>query len=150
MKISVVSPADISAELADYLSATQDTSHLLEAWAVRHHVLPLMGDIMGCWALTTSAELVFFSWDQPEQLDIVEGLAHEKALLNAALAHGSRRYPRLSAMLPSRPQDAVTCTTCDGSGKIPNVPENVVCLCAGLGWLPASAVQPLSRKLGPA
>lgn len=52
-----------------------------------------------------------------------------------ALLMGTRRYPELLELLPTRPADAVECLRCTGTGRFF---PNVYChLCGGLGWVPA-------------
>src|SRR2546425_12239620 len=92
----------------------QSTSR--SAVAARHHVLPLMDDFMGCWALTMSGELAFVPHEEPEVLDLVRDHPTETIGTHVALAEGSRRYPALASIRPRRPSDAIPCTTCDGSG----------------------------------
>lgn len=138
MRVTSVSSEAVREELEMYLQLPSETPDGAIDWTRHHRVLPLMGDFVGCWGLTSAAQLVFYSWDDPERLDEVDGSAQELPLINAALVEGSRRYPRLAALRPPRPPDAVPCTSCDGSGRIPNTPSNVQCLCAGLGWLPSA------------
>jgi len=104
--------------------------------AVRHHVLPLMDDFMGCWALTMSGELAFVLHEEPDAIELVRDHAVEAIGTNVALAQGSRRYAALASIRPRRPSDATPCTSCDGSGHIPDTPDNIICACGGLGWLP--------------
>ena len=112
----------------------QSTSR--SAVAARHHVLPLMDDFMGCWALTMAGELAFVPHEEPGRLELVRDHPVEAIGIHVALAQGSRRYPELVSIGPQRPPDAIPCTTCDGSGRIPGIPENILCSCGGLGWLP--------------
>ena len=104
--------------------------------AARHHVLPLMDDFMGCWALTMSGELAFVPHEDPDVLDLVRDHPTEAIGTHVALAQGSRRYPALVSIRPRRPSDAIPCTNCDGSGHIRGTPDNIICMCGGLGWLP--------------
>jgi hypothetical protein len=49
-----------------------------------------------------------------------------------AYVQAARRFPRLSGLLPSRPEGAPTCESCSGTGKV----HGVDCgRCAGLGWV---------------
>jgi len=53
-----------------------------------------------------------------------------------ALVLGSKKFPRLKALLPPRPSTAASCGRCKGSGEI----QGVQCWeCAGLGWVPEEA-----------
>jgi hypothetical protein len=109
--------------------------------AGRHGALPLMTDFMGCWALTMSGQLAFIPHDAPEGLELVTDRPHpaEATGIRVALAVGSRRYPALASIQPVRPADAVACAACDGTGRLPGWPENLLCACGGLGWLPRDA-----------
>jgi hypothetical protein len=131
--------ADLEAELARYLAAGPSEPSGAYTAAVEHRVLPLFNDFMGCWALDMSGHLVFCAWEEPEPVTPVADRPVDAIGIHVALALGSTRYPALAGIRPARPTDAVSCRTCDGSGRIPNVPENVVCACGGLGWLPPSA-----------
>jgi hypothetical protein len=131
--------AILEAELATYLAAGPSAPSEAHAVATRHRLLPLFNDFMGCWALDMDGQLVFCAWEEPETVALVSDRPVDAIGIHVALALGSTRYPALTAIRPARPADAVPCTTCDGSGRIPSVPENVVCACGGLGWLPPSA-----------
>ena len=133
-------PRDVlEAELARYLASASKEPPAAYAGSERHRVLPLFNDFMGCWALDMSGRLVFFTWDAPEELEPVSERPVDAVGANAALALGSVRFPALAAIRPVRPADALPCTTCDGTGRLVDVPENVVCACGGLGWLPPSS-----------
>lgn len=133
-----VAPELIGAEIAKYLARPPMAPAGSAEGAARHHVLPLFEDFMGCWALTARGQVAYFAWDAPEKLALVSGDPVERAGTHVALAMGSLRYPALASICPERTADAVTCTSCDGSGRIPDAPEGVICACAGLGWLPPS------------
>ena len=59
-----------------------------------------------------------------------------------ALFQGLRRFPELLSLLPARPEDAVTCSGCEGTGilpinfEVPALRGSVVCRCGGAGWVP--------------
>ena len=62
----------------------------------------------------------------------------------ACLKLGSRTLPQLAELLPSRPSDAPSCETCDGSGWLfqevfrNQAVDGMLCHeCCGLGWLGA-------------
>ena len=134
-----VSRDALEAELASYLASGSKEPPAAYTGAERHRVLPLVNDFMGCWALDMNGRLVFFAWEAPEQVEPVSEDPADAVGANAALAVGSVRFPALAAIRPVRPADAVRCTTCDGTGRLVDVPENVVCACGGLGWLPPSS-----------
>jgi hypothetical protein len=134
-----VSREALEAELARYLATDSREEPDAHAGALRHRVLPLFSDFMGCWAVDMAGQLVFFSWDAPEEIKPVSDHPVHAAGTHAALGYGSARFPALKMIRPVRPADAVPCTSCDGTGRMPEVPENIVCACGGLGWLPPSS-----------
>lgn len=134
-------PVAITAELSRYVrdriaafaEEAFDPACVRSVEAVaRHGALPVLFDWTATIALTPEGGLVMWS-DEGE----FEGLrpVEEPAWIRAALANAARRYPPLAALLPPRPAGAPDCPHCDGSGRIAGVPGNVVCPCAGLGWL---------------
>jgi hypothetical protein len=139
MTVVMVSSDVLDAELRRYLASSEASGSDEHRAAAEHGLLPLFSDFVGCWALSLAGELVFVPWDEPHRVEIVSGHSVNAVGTNAALAQGSMRYPALASIRPVRPADAVPCTACDGSGRLPNAPENLLCACAGLGWLPASA-----------
>ena len=134
-----VSREVLETELARYLASGSAEHPDAHAGAKQHHVLPLFNDFVGCWALDMAGRLVFFPWEAPEELEPVSDRPVDAIGANAALALGSVRFPALATIRPVRPTDAVPCTSCDGTGRLAGVPENVVCSCGGLGWLPPSS-----------
>jgi hypothetical protein len=134
-----VSREVLEAELKAYLARASADDPKEYAGVRRHRVLPLFTDFMGCWALDMDGQLVFFHWDAPEDLKPVSDHPVDAAGAHAALGYGSVRFSVLAMIRPVRPADAVACTSCDGTGRLPGVPENVVCACGGLGWLPPSS-----------
>ena len=134
-----VSREVLEAELASYLAQGSSEDPEAQAGARRHRVLPLFNDLVGCWALDMSGRLVFFPWEAPEELEPVSDLPVDAIGANAALALGSVRFPALATIRPVRPADAVQCTSCDGTGRLTGVPDNIVCACGRLGWLPPSS-----------
>lgn len=53
-------------------------------------------------------------------------------LRRMALKHASMACDALGAALPPRPDDAVTCDVCTGTGRIR---EPFICKCGGYGWV---------------
>jgi hypothetical protein len=74
-------------------------------------------------------------WDPPHTPEIVR----EPHMRRIALVGGAEHYPDLATLRPERPTNAVTCSSCGGSGRLiiggRPAPENVRCFCGGLGWL---------------
>jgi hypothetical protein len=134
-----VSREVLETELGRYLAAGSSDHPKAHAGAARHRVLPLFNDFVGCWALDMSGRLVFFPWEAPEELDLVSDNPVDAIGTNVALAVGSARFPALAMIRPVRSADAVPCTSCDGTGRLVGAPDNVICACGGLGWLPPSS-----------
>jgi hypothetical protein len=125
--------------LEDYLTHPDEGAGELLRFARLHHVLPLWTDWVGCIALRPTGHLVFFAWDDPERLESLGAAGdhdHDRRMVHAARAEGSRRFPSISALAPARDTSARVCPSCGGSGKVASVPENIVCECGGLGWVP--------------
>jgi hypothetical protein len=141
MTTVLVSQAAVQAEISRYIAGPHDDDPPAAlAGAELHNVLPLLNDFMGCWALTTAGRLVFFAWDAPDQLEPVSDRPVDRLGTHAAFAIGSRRYPALAGLAPKRTSGDPACESCDGSGQIPGAPDNMVCACGGLGWLPRSVL----------
>lgn len=101
--------------------------------AAELQVLPLVPDMGGCYAIRSNGEVVSFSWDAPSDVRAEE----DPRIRNMAIFQGSRKYPILQSLVPHKPADALECPHCRGTGKLPEpMPENVICYCGGLGWLP--------------
>jgi len=123
--------------LEDYLAHPQEGGGELLRFARLHHVLPLWTDWVGCIALRPTGQLVFFAWDEPERVEPVGAAGdHDRRMVHAARAEGGRRFPRISGLAPVRDASSRVCPSCGGSGKLGSVPDNVVCECGGLGWVP--------------
>jgi hypothetical protein len=64
------------------------------------------------------------------------GGEHDRRMVHAARAEGGRRFPTISGLAPVRDASARVCASCGGSGKLASVPEDIVCECGGVGWVP--------------
>lgn len=109
------------------------------------NVLPLTSDAGGFYAITTAGTVVEVLWDDGFAQEVTDARA-----LNIALFQGAKRYPELASLLPNRPADAATCTSCGGTGEPRDVPPHlhnaVVCYCGGAGWLPPGVSQLTSAE----
>lgn len=129
----------IRARIAELLAGDCSDSPLTRAQIERFDVLPLAADMGGCVAIRPDGTLVSHAWDTDDVYEETREL-----LRVAALVQGARRYPELAPLVPVRTADAITCPHCDGTG-VPNevramgddAPNNIVCRCAGLGWIKA-------------
>jgi len=103
----------------------------------QHSAIPLLADIRGAILLRPDGVFLQLGWDQDSQ-------QHPKELAElpstAALVAGAERYSWLQSLLPRRPPDARSCTTCEGAGRISVVGAGggVFCeSCGALGWIAA-------------
>ena len=127
----------VEVALEDYVTHPDEGAGELLRFARLHHVLPLWTDGVGCLALRPTGQLVFFAWDDPEKLEPVGAAGdHDRRIVHAARAAGSKRFPLISGLAPVRDASARACPSCGGPGKLLSAPENVVCECGGLGWVP--------------
>jgi hypothetical protein len=103
--------------------------------AARLRVLPLAFDATAFFALRRDGAVVSVDyedgavqvWDDVRTRDVM-------------IAQGARVYPELKTMLPERTTASQVCRGCEGTGRPRHegkaVPDNVVCGCGGLGWIP--------------
>jgi hypothetical protein len=103
--------------------------------AIRHKVLPLYLDWTGFFALSRNGDVLWIDWDATDVAEPVSDLRWR----DIGLIQGARRYPALRALLPGKSPGATICPGCSGSGDLgtrnPALKE-LVCQCAGLGWIP--------------
>jgi len=121
--------------LAAFLTATPDPAGE-GALAARHGLLPLYRGWGGFIGLAADGELYSVGWDPPHDRAVVR----EPVWRRVALVRGAAQYPELAALRPVRAADAVDCPGCHGTGR-PLVdgrplPGDILCQCAGLGWVP--------------
>ena len=108
---------------------------LRDAAAIAPDLLPVFLDWVGFIALREDGELLFVPWEPPHEREIVQ----EAQLRRTALVAAAEKYSELSSLIPRRPPEAERCASCEGSGRPrlsgERVPENIRCVCGGLGWL---------------
>jgi len=127
----------IELALKEYLTHPDEGAGELVRICQLHHVLPLWTDWVGCIALQPTGRLVFIVWDDPEKVETLGAAGdQDRRMAHAARAEGSRRFPAISGLAPVRDASARVCPSCGGSGKPASIPDNVVCECGGLGWIP--------------
>ena len=139
MRIDVASN-QVERALQKYLAAPGDASREVHSAARRHGVLPLWSDMGGCLVLRPDGEILTFGWDTPGQLEDVSSELDDRQLVHAARVHAASHFPDIDGLRPVKPHDAVVCPGCHGAGRLPDVPENVVCMCGGAGWMPPDLV----------
>jgi hypothetical protein len=110
----------------------------LRKLAAELNVLPLFLDFGGCYGIHPNGEIVSFYWDEPYKVEV----ENDPRIRNIVLFQGANKYPELEVLLPARLSDAVECLDCKGTGIFQGlaehgiVPQNIVCYCGGIGWLP--------------
>jgi hypothetical protein len=102
-----------------------------------HEALPLYADVGGMVLLRSDGTFIEVAWGS--ETAPYEPKPH---FVRIALVAGSERYPWLKDLLPSRPQSAVSCADCSGTGRISRSTEfgdlDTFChCCEALGWRPA-------------
>lgn len=133
--ISPLLRSKIETNIKKYTCSENNPQYLRDL-ARELEILPLFLDMSVCFGLRSNGEIVSFHFDSEFEPHIEEDLRN----VNIALHQGSKLYPELKTLVPSKPQDAKICHFCNGtgfeSGELhPEVP--LVCYCGGLGWLPS-------------
>jgi hypothetical protein len=119
--------------LKQFLADSSPDPLSLRKLAAEIQALPLVADMGGCYAIRCNGDIVSFAWDSPGELRLEE----DPRIRNMAIFQGSKKHPALRALVPPRPADARDCPHCGGRGALPApMPENVICYCGGLGWVP--------------
>lgn len=122
----------IQSRIEKYLSS-KDNRFAWSFEAVRRfNFLPLYLGWTSVLGIRPDTSLV--SWDHEDERETIHELTNP-FLCRMALTAGAKEYPELRVLVPQRPEGAVTCDSCGGTGQLAGVPENVVCMCGGLGWL---------------
>jgi hypothetical protein len=135
MRINV-DPIAVKAAIAAYLEASAQEPPEAVAAARQCGVLPFWKDMGGCLLLRPDGEILTFGWDTPNMIEPLAGTRHDREVLHRARGWASRRFPGIRGLAPERGAGATTCPGCNGTGKLLNVPESIICQCGGLGWLP--------------
>lgn len=105
--------------------------------AASKRLLPAVNDMGGFYAIRSNGEVVSILWDEPDSLRVeLEQRVCEMVYYQAFL-----KFPQLESLIPQRPDDAMVCDLCDGTGKEKGIAERhvhaVICSCGGLGWIRA-------------
>jgi hypothetical protein len=96
---------------------------------IRYHALPLLGTIGEVWLLRSDGSLWKADSDAGVPLDPLPESLHTMALVA-----GTKRYPWLQDLLPSRPVEAVDCSDCGGTGRVGPGGALLCHSCDALGW----------------
>jgi len=107
------------------------TLHHYIPYVRQHQAIPLYCGWFETTALTVTGEIVM--WSTEGEFD---GLRKpdDPHLVMCSRMEGLRRYPQLKSLRPVRPDTAVTCGACKGTGRIPKFSE-IYCKCSGVGCL---------------
>jgi hypothetical protein len=135
MSINLALSKRIEERVQEFI-ATPATEANLRRTVRENRVLPLLMDMGGCLAIRTDGEIVSFVWEKEGTVKVENDLR----VRNVALFQGSKKYPELEALMPSRAEKDRTCPDCKGTG-VPPVAlspglEGIVCYCGGVGWIP--------------
>jgi len=124
----VILPTHISERIRDVIARGGGLG--IDEEARGHGAIALMGTIGSIWMLRPDGTL----WDADADFGKpLTPLPQESHVM--ALVWGVERFPWLSELLPPRPSGVVTCTDCQGSGRL----GQVLCRrCRGLGWAPSN------------
>jgi hypothetical protein len=114
----------------------EDTTQARELRRVARElaILPIMDHGNREFGIRLSdGKVVSFNRDEPFGLQLVTVPNAELAVLG----HAWTRFPELVPLVPARPDDAIDCPACDGSGMTRHgePPHGFSCYCGGLGWL---------------
>jgi hypothetical protein len=127
----------IDDEIVTVISGHDAQFDYVRASCRRLHVLPLLISSGGFCGIRPSGELIkVILEDEPEEVEMLT----DPGLIHLALSQGAKRYPRLHFLRPQRTSTSRLCTECEGDGRIriegKLMPENILCRCGGLGWVP--------------
>jgi hypothetical protein len=125
--------------IEEYVSESALNPPDLRQLAAAERVLPLVTDMGGVIAINVRGDIVIFPFDVNAE-KVTPKVGQDLRIRNMALFQGSKKYPELIALVPSKPDDSHICPDCGGTGVEPNAAklklDNVICYCGGLGWLP--------------
>jgi len=128
--------AEVDRLIAEVPKYWPDDPMGVSAIAIGLGILPLSLDAGGVVGLKRDGSVVSVEWDDPSQERPITRVRDR----DVALIDGARRYEFLKSLLPAHSPDARVCPECRGTGVHPLAAEakvdNVVCQCAGLGWIP--------------
>lgn len=120
---------DIDPLIDAYLAS--DDPRLAEARARvrRDRFLPLYLGWLGAVGLRSNGTFIVWLHDDLGADTLIEPAPAYLARLGIMMAIPT--YPQLVALIPVRPQIAVDCSSCSGTGRLP---PPWICECGGTGW----------------
>jgi hypothetical protein len=132
---SVMNSAELSAYITERVAAFAQEAHERLRWLVpcvrQFAALPLYVGWVEVIAVRPDGALVRWSTEGDYQ---GTRAVSDATVARAALVEGTKRYPPLRDLIPTRPAAARTCPDCGGAGALAALP-NVSCACGGVGWL---------------
>jgi hypothetical protein len=120
-------PAAAAARIQSHVAGEEGPSGGIYDWARALGGIALHGTIGAVWFLRPDGTF----WQFEELGDPISPLPSQ--LETGALVLGSKRHPWISALLPARSVNAVSCHACNGIGYWE--PGFFCGACGGLGWL---------------
>jgi hypothetical protein len=125
--------------LAEFLGDSTAICAHARGRAARANALPLYFDWTAFIALRLDGQVVWVPYDdEPLEIEVVQ----EEWIRNLGLFRGAKLHPDLAFLVPTRPEDAIDCPDCGGTGKLTfpagseHLSEKIGCHCGGGGWLP--------------
>ena len=103
-------------------------------------VLPIAFDWFASWGIKADGQIIFFTFDKPYKIDLVQN----QKIINMVLFRAAKNYSQLNELMPIRNPESIVCPGCDGSGIPKQFADNellskaVACNCGGVGWLPSA------------
>ena len=122
----------IDALIARFLASKDPGRAWVRAGVLRHHFLPVYLGWVEVLGVRPDGSIVrWMHEDDPERVAPC-GSSWERRFAGYQAAS---QYPELAALMPERPEDAVVCGRCDGSGIVRTPSTELVCGCGGVGWV---------------
>lgn len=136
MDISNELSAQIIKLIQDYIAESAPDANNLRQLAADEQVLPLFMDMGGVFTINARGDILSFLWDDT----LHPQMEYDPRIRNLVLSQGSKKYPMLKDLIPSKPDEARICPDCGGTGIAPFAAklntDAIVCYCGGLGWIP--------------
>jgi hypothetical protein len=125
--------AQIQNRIEELLASSDPDPADLRGVARQLNALPIYPDFSGCIGLRPDGSMVYLDDNTGKTTEDIE-----PKFRIAALVYGSEKYPELNVFLPERPETAVDCQDCKGTGRFileGQVYRMIFCgKCSGLGW----------------
>ena len=126
--------ARLRRSLSLFLDEDTPRAHALRRVATELDVLPVTDDSNRDFGVRLAdGRVVSFNRNEPYELQVVDVPNAELAVLGQAWT----KFPELAPLVPRRPDEAIDCPSCHGSGVCARGerPQSFSCYCGGVGWL---------------